>query len=127
MDANTLLWIGQVVLALGLLAAGYGHAIDFDRSAARRGMVWLAAVGRTQMRAIGSLEILAAVGLILLGVTGVLPWLTPTAAACVVVLMILAAIFHARRPGEGQNIVTNLVIGLLAALVAYGRFIVAPF
>lgn len=126
MDANSLLWAGQVLLAFGLLAVGYGHAIAFDRSAARPGMTWLAAVGRTPMRAIGSLEILAAAGLILPGLTGILPWLTPTAAACVVILMVLAAIFHARRSGEGRNIVTNLVLALIAALLVYGRLAVAP-
>lgn len=127
MGANSLLWAGQIVLALGLLAVGYGHAIDFDRTVTRRGMAWLAAVGRGPMRAIGSLEILGAAGVILPGFTGILPWLTPTAAACVVVLMILAAIFHARRADEGPNILTNLMFGLLAALVAYGRLVVAPF
>jgi hypothetical protein len=40
--------------------------------------------------------------------------------------MIFAAIFHARRSGEGRNIATNVVIGLLAALVAFGRFFTAP-
>lgn len=78
------------------------------------------------MRAIGGLEILGAAGLILPAATGILPWLTATAAACIVVLMLLAAVFHARRPGEGRNIVLNLVIGLLAALVAYGRYVIAP-
>lgn len=126
-NANSLLWTGQAVVALGLLAFGFGHAIDFDRSVTRPGMAWLAAVGRIPMRAIGWLEILGAAGLILPGLTGILPWLTPTTAACVIVLMVLAAIFHARRPGEGRNIVSNLVFLILAALVAYGRFVVAPF
>jgi len=40
--------------------------------------------------------------------------------------MIFAAIFHARRSGEGRNIATNLVIGALATFVAYGRFFIAP-
>jgi hypothetical protein len=126
MTANTLLWIGQIILALGLVTFGYAHAIAFDRTVARRGMAWLAAVGRTPMRVIGSLEVLAAAGLILPGVTGIAPWLTPTAAACVVVLMIFAVIFHARRQGEVANIANNVFLGVLAALVAYGRFVVAP-
>jgi hypothetical protein len=127
MDANGLLWVGQVPLALGLLAVAYGHAVAFDQSRTRRGMAWLTAVGRTQMRAIGSLEFLGAAGMILPGLAGILTWLTPTAATCVVVLMILAVIFHVRRPGEGLNIANNLFFGGLAALVALGRVVVAPF
>ncbi len=41
--------------------------------------------------------------------------------------MIFAATFHARRPGEAPNAVFNLALGIVAALVAYGRFVVAPF
>jgi hypothetical protein len=126
MDANGALWIGQVLLGLGLLAAWFGHAIGFDRSSTRPGMSWMNAVGRTPMRAIGWLEFLGAAGLILPGLTHVLTWLTPTAAACVVVLMIFAVILHARRPGEGRNIANNVFLAVLAALIAYGRFVVAP-
>lgn len=78
------------------------------------------------MRAIGLLEILGAAGLILPAATGILAWLTGTAAAAIALLMIFAAIFHARRSAEGRTIAANLVIGLLAALVAFGRFFIAP-
>src|SRR5437879_911828 len=101
--------------------------MGFEQTRTRRGMAWLGAVGKGRMRVIASLELLGAAGVILPGLTGVLPWLTPIATICVVVVMILAAIFHLRRSGEGQNTVTNVVLGLLAALVAYGRFVIAPF
>jgi uncharacterized membrane protein len=127
MDANLLLWIGQILLALAFLVVGYGHALAFEPWSARRGMGWMTAVGRNAMRAIGVLEILGAVGLILPATTGILPWLTPLAAASLAILMALALVFHARRPGEGLNILNNAVLGIVAALVAYGRFVVAPF
>ncbi len=127
MNANSVLWTLQVLVALALPAVGYGHGMGFEQTRMRRGFAWLDAVGKGRMRVIAYLELLGAVGMILPGLTGVLPWLTPTAAACVVVLMILAAIFHLRRPGEGQNTVTNIIFGLLAAFVAYGRFVIAPF
>ena len=43
------------------------------------------------------------------------------AAIALVALMVLAAGFHVRRPGEGTNVVFNLVLGLVAAFVAWGR------
>jgi len=112
----------QVLLALGFLTAGYGHALDFGRWSTRPGMGWLAAVGRERMRVIGGLEIVAAVGLILPAATGVLPWLTPVAAAGLAVLMVLAVVFHARR-GERASIVLKVILGAMAALGAYGRFV----
>ena len=90
-------------------------------------MGWLADVGRDRMRIIGGLETLGAICLIVPAATGVLPWLTPVAASCLAILMTLAAVYHLRRPGEGQNVVLNVILGVIAVLVAYGRFVVAPF
>lgn len=126
MDANLLLWVGQVLLALAFLNVGYGHTLGFDSWSARRGMGWLTAVGPARMRVIGGLELLGVVGLILPAATGVLPWLTPLAATCLAVLMALAALFHARRPGERASVVLNIIFGVIALLVAYGRFVIAP-
>jgi hypothetical protein len=42
-------------------------------------------------------------------------------------LWLLAIAYHARRPGERRNIVLNVILGVIAALVAYGRFVVASF
>ena len=126
MDANLPLWVGQILLALVFLGVGYTHTLDFDQASARPGLTWLAAVGRDRMRIIGILEILGAIGLILPAATGILPWLTPVTATALTVLMALAIVFHARRPGEGRNIVFSMILGAIAALVAYGRFVVAP-
>ena len=127
MDANLLLWIGQIVLALAFLGVGYTHTLGFEQASARPGMTWLVAVGRDRMRIIGVLEILGAIGLILPAATGVLPWLTPVAATALAVLMVLAIVLHARRPDEGRNIVLNVILGAIASLVAYGRFVIVPF
>jgi hypothetical protein len=58
--------------------------------------------------------------------TGILPWLTPLAAAMLALVMVLAIAFHARRPGEAPNIVINAVLGVVALVVAYGRFVLQP-
>jgi crotonobetainyl-CoA:carnitine CoA-transferase CaiB-like acyl-CoA transferase len=127
MDANVVLWVGQILLALAFVVDSYIHTIGFDASSARPGMTWLADVGRERMRIIGALEGLGAVGLILPAATGILPWLTPVAATCLAILMAIAAVYHLRRSGEGQNIALNVILGVVAALVAYGRIVVAPF
>jgi hypothetical protein len=50
----------------------------------------------------------------------------PTAAACLALLMISVANFRLRRPGEGQSVVLNAALGMLALAVAIGRFVIAP-
>jgi uncharacterized membrane protein YphA (DoxX/SURF4 family) len=126
MNSDVLLWIGQILLAFAFLTSGYGHAFSFAAWSARPGMGWMGAVGRDGMRLTGLLEILGAIGLILPASTRVLPWLTPLAAACLAGVMVLATVFHLRRPGESTNVVLNVVLGDLAILVAYGRFVVSP-
>jgi uncharacterized membrane protein YphA (DoxX/SURF4 family) len=126
MNSDVLLWIGQILLAFAFLTSGYGHAFSFAAWSARPGMGWMGAVGRDGMRLIGLLEILGAIGLILPASTRVLPWLTPLAAACLAAVMVFATVFHLRRPGETRNIVLNVVLGVMAILVAYGRLVVSP-
>jgi DoxX-like family len=126
MDANLILWILQVLLALGILASSYGHTLGFETAKVRPGMGWLDDVGRDRMRIIGTLEILGAIGLVLPAATGILPWLTPLAAVGLAIIMALAAVYHLRRPDEGRNVVLNVILGLMAIVIAYGRFVVAP-
>jgi uncharacterized membrane protein len=121
---DVILWIAQVVLA-GLFAVfGVTHATR--RESMREQAPWMWALPREAMLIIGTLDILGAVGLILPAVTRIQPWLTPLAALCLAVLMGFAIIFHASRR-EFRNIALNVILGLLAAFIAWGRFIAAPF
>jgi hypothetical protein len=72
------------------------------------------------LKTTGALEVLAAVGLILPAVLGIVPVLVPLAAVGLVLLMVGAAVTHARR-GESRAIVTNVVLVVLASMVAWGR------
>jgi len=88
-------------------------------------MPYIMAVPPILRRFIGVAEVIAMVGLILPGLTHILSWLTPLAATGLVILMISAAIFHIPRR-EYPNIVLNLIFLAMAAIVAYGRFVVVP-
>ncbi len=121
---NTVLWIVQIVLALMFLMAGFMKIGQPKEKLAER-MAWVEDFQQGRIRLIGVLEILAAIGLILPQATGILPWLTPLAAVGLVLLMIGAAMTHARR-GEGQMIMLNMMLLLLTAFVAVGRFWLAP-
>jgi uncharacterized membrane protein YphA (DoxX/SURF4 family) len=121
------LWVIQVVLALAFLAFGGSHVFRFDFLAAGPRSGWVRAVGKANLRAIGVLEILGAIGLVVPAATETLPSLTSIAAAMLALLMVFAIAFHSRRPGEAQNIVLNVVLGVLSLAVAWGRFVVEPF
>jgi len=86
---------------------------------------WTAQVPEALVRFIGASELLGALGLILPAATRIKPSLTPLAAALLVVVMILAAGFHVLQ-GEPKMMGPSVVLGLLAATVAYGRLRKAP-
>lgn len=122
---NVALWIVQGLLALMFLMAGAMKTMQPKEKLAGN-MAWVEDFSAGQVKTIGILEALGAIGLILPPVTGILPWLAPVAAIGLVLTMIGAAITHQRR-GEGSMIGINIVLLLLAAFVAYGRFVLEPF
>jgi hypothetical protein len=72
------------------------------------------------LRFIGVAEVLGAIGLILPGLLGIRPGLTPLAAAGLVVIMIGATVVTVVAIGVAPALIP-LVVGLLLAFVAYGR------
>jgi hypothetical protein len=71
------------------------------------------------IRFIGVCEVLGALGLILPGLTRIRPELTSLAARGLVLIMVGAAMFT--PPDELPLAAIPVAIGLLAAIVAYGR------
>jgi uncharacterized membrane protein YphA (DoxX/SURF4 family) len=121
---NIILWTVQGLLALLFLTAGATKLMRSKEQLAPR-MQWVEDFSQGTIRAIGSVEVLGALGLVLPALMGVLPWLTPLAGVGLVLVMIGAMTTHARRR-EYPTIGGNAVLGALAAFVAYGRFMVAP-
>lgn len=119
---NVALWIVQALLALLFLFAG-GIKLIMPIEELMKQMP-LALPGWF-MRFIAVLEILGGIGLILPWLTGIRPGLTPLAAAGLVILMISATVYTLAA-GDVATALMPLVVGILAALVAYGRWRVTP-
>ena len=77
------------------------------------------------LRFIGVAEVLGAIGLILPGLLRIRPGLTPLAAAGLVIIMVGAVVVTVAG-GDVAMALMPLVVGLLAAFVAYGRWRLAP-
>lgn len=120
------LWIVAGVLALAFIGAGGMKLAQPREKLAASGMGWVEDFNQQSVRLIGVLEVMAAIGLVVPPLVNVAPVLAPLAAVGLVLLMAGAAITHARRK-EPQMIVANLVLLVLAAFVAVGRFTLVPF
>ncbi len=116
---NIVLWIVQVLLAASFGMAGI-MKMTAPISDLTAQMVWPGDMPEALVRFIGLSEFAAAVGLILPPLLRIKPMLTVWAAIGLVVIMILAAIFHIAR-GEMQAVPINLAFALLAGFVAWGR------
>jgi DoxX-like protein len=120
------LWIIAGLLAAVLLLGGVVKLVRPREELAAAGMGFAEDLSAGGIRAVGALEVLAGVGLVLPAVLGVAPVLVPLAAVGVVLLMVGAIVVHLRR-GEVPPVAVNLALLALAAFVAWGRFGPAPF
>lgn len=118
---NIALWIIQVLLALLFLFAGGVKLIMPIEEMTKQMPV---AIPGLFLRFIGVCEVLGGLGLILPGLLRIKTWLTPLAAAGLVILMIGATAFSLKIGVTAA--ILPLVTGLLAAFVAYGRWRLAP-
>ena len=117
---HILLWIVQVLLACAFGMAGVMKSTQPVEALVQGGMAWAGQMPLAMVRFIGVSELLGAIGLILPAATKIKPFLTPLAALGLLTIMILAMAFHLSR-GEVQATPINIVLGGLAAFVAWGR------
>ena len=120
---NVTLWILQGVLAVIFAIAGVTHFLPPE--GLPESMRGVAEMPAGVPYFIGTVEILAVLGLILPGLTGIQTRLTPLASAGLILVMVGAIVWHAQRE-EFPNIVLNVILALIAAFVAYGRWRLRP-
>jgi len=110
------LWIVQGLLAIIFLFSG-GMKLVLPLEA----MTGPIPVPGLFLRFIGVAEVLGAIGLILPGVLRIRPGLTPLAAAGLVIIMIGATVLTLAGGAVALALIP-MVVGVLAAFVAYGRW-----
>jgi hypothetical protein len=123
---NILLWVIQGVLVLLFLAGGATKAFKFDELAK---MPANRTLSRGSWRAIGVLEMSGAVLLVLPLAVNWMPELTPLAAAVLALeCLALAGLYarYSRKLIAANPLVWCVAMGLLAAVVAVGRYALVP-
>ncbi|WP_246271437.1 DoxX family protein [Amycolatopsis acididurans] len=111
------------MLALVYLAAGGLKVVRRREELVATGNLdWMKDSSDAGVKAVGLVEILGALGVILPWLTGIAPILTPIAAAGLVVVQIGALRVHLVRD-ERRPLPANVLLLLLAAFAAVGRFV----
>ena len=121
---NILLWIFQAALALLYFSGGAYKVFSFDELAPQ-----MDALSRSGWSVVGMFEMLGAVLLIVPAAAKWMPVLTPIAAAALAIETFALAALYARyslKVAVTNPLVWSAVMGLLAAIVAYGRYAHTP-
>jgi len=126
-EMNTVIWILQGLIAIMFAMAGFMKIIKPKEELKKQDrMAWVSDVSSSNLKMIGVLELLAAIGLIVPQLTGIQGWLTPLAAVGLAFTMIGALALHLRRGDGSQALVPDVMLLLIASFVAYGRFVLVP-
>jgi hypothetical protein len=118
---NIAIWVVQVLLAVAFFAHGLLFLWPPPEIAAQMN----ASLPRWFQLFLGVAEVLAAVGLILPGMTRILPWLVTWAAGGIMIVMVSATVLHLVR-GEMSAAAITAVLLIMATFVAYTRHRVLP-
>jgi uncharacterized membrane protein YphA (DoxX/SURF4 family) len=118
---NLALWIIAIVLAVAFAGSGLMKLVVPKDKLVTAGQGWAQDYSSTNIRLIGLAEVLGAVGLVLPAALHIAPILVPLAAVGLALVMVGAIVVHARRK-EPMNIVVNVLLIVLAVIVAWGRF-----
>jgi hypothetical protein len=120
---NILLWILQVLAALLYGASGVMKVFMFDKVSAD--VPSFGALPREAWMALGILELVCAVGLIVPGAFRWRPGLTVVAASVLAIESLVFIGVHVKYR-EITPIIMSAVLGLLMAFIAYGRLVLKP-
>ncbi|MGD2177539.1 MAG: DoxX family protein [Anaerolineae bacterium] len=123
---NIILWALQIALGAKFVSATFTHGLRPDYTKMESGIQSFGAATRPLLVLVALSALLGAFGLILPAATRTLAWLTPWSAALLALMSLLAVGFHiaCREP---PRIWVSLMLCALAAFVAYGRWVIAPF
>lgn len=117
---NTALWIVTGLLAALFAMVGVTKIVTPRVQLADK-MPWTKGATDAQVKLLGAAELAGAIGLILPAVLDVAPVLVSIAATCLGLTMVGAVVVHAKLREGIAAAAPAIVVGLLCAVVAYGR------
>jgi hypothetical protein len=121
---NILLWVLQIALAWLCIAGGIFQIFKLEQL--KTGVAAMRALPAGLWAFLGAFGCLAGLCLVLPAAVGVLPRLTPIAALAVAAqsLLITALYLHY---GDSSPLPYSIAMAIIAAFIAYGRFVLKPF
>lgn len=118
---NVVLWILASLLAVAFFGAGLLKVVTPREKLAEK-MTWVTHASDGQVKAVGLVEVLGAIGVVLPAIVDIAPILVPIAAVGLALTMVGAVIVHVKEKEPFAAAVPAIVLGVIAVVVAVGRF-----
>jgi DoxX-like family len=123
---NFALWAIQIILAIKLITVSYTHGFRQSQPTMQAAIQKMGKLSQPLLVIIAICTFIGTLGLILPGVLGLSPWITPVMAVILSIMLLFSIFFHVRYR-EKPKIFVSVVLFAFAALVAYGRWALVPF
>ena len=119
---NVILWVIQAILAIKLVSVACTHGLQQSLPTMQEAIRKIGKVSRTILYTVAAGTFLGALGLILPGLLGIMPRITPVSAAILAVMLLISTFFHIKGR-EKPKIFVSAVLFIFAVFVAYGRWV----
>lgn len=113
------LYILNALLALVFLVTGAMKLVRSKAALAGAGMTWTEDSTSAQVKLVGALEIVGALGLILPLATGIAPILSPIAAIGLAIVMVGAAVVHLRHQESPVPPIALAILAIASATLGF--------
>lgn len=123
---NIVLWIVQAILAVKCLSTAFVHGLRQDKQEMREGIQKMGRVARPLLFTAAFFLLLGSVGLVAPALADLPGWLAPVSAGGLGVMMLASIPLHLKGR-EKAKIFADVILFVLCAFVAYGRWVIAPF
>jgi hypothetical protein len=121
---NIALWIIQIILAIKLITVSCTHGFQ-SKSTMQEAIQKMGKFSQPILYLVAVCTFIGAVGLILPGVLGSSPWITPGTAIVLSITLLFSIFFHIKYR-EKPKIFVSVVLFVFAAFIAYGRWKLIP-
>jgi hypothetical protein len=123
---NMILWGIQIILSIKLISAAFTHGLHPVSPAMQAAVGKLGKSSRVILRSDAVLMLAGALGLIIPGAVGAFPRITSVFAAVIACQLLVSILLHIKSR-EKPLIFADMILSVLAAIIAFGRWDLVPF
>ncbi len=122
---NIILWVLQIILCIKFLSTSFSHGVQTNNSKMEQSIKKMGSSAPIFHRIFAIIILIGAIGVLLPSIFGLNNLITILSGILLMVIMALSIVFHLRSR-EQPVLLADLVLCILSAFVAFGRWRLFP-